>query len=158
MRLLLFSLLMFATVSHAAVYKCLLQGRLTYTDRPCDAAAQPATLPPVTAIQKSASDDLGKSHDERLSRERKSRDQADAAFLKSHAERSAREKAVRAAIIDHRVIEGMTGSEVDSALGSPDEVLPDGTRRYRRDGQRISIRFRQGAVSGISITTDSRKK
>ncbi len=144
--------------AHAEVYKCVANGKTSYTDQPCDAAAEPARLPPLNTIQRNEADDFANTYDERLSREKKARDKADADFLSQHAAGSAREKAVRTAIIAHRVIAGMTPSEVESALGSADEKLPDGSWRYRRDGQRITVGFRDGRVSGLSTTSGNKKK
>lgn len=158
MRFLLPALLLLSAPVHAEVYKCVLAGKTSYSDRPCDALAQPATLPPLNTIQRKEGDDLAKNHDERLRRDKQARDQSDAAFLKSHAEKTAREKSVRAAILDHKVIKGMTGSEVESALGWADEKRPDGSWRYRRDGQQITIRFEDGQVSGVSTTSEKKNK
>lgn len=151
-------LLLLAGPAHAEVYKCVAAGKTTYSDRPCDAAARPATLPPLNTIQRKTGDDLAKSYDERLSRDKAARDEADAEFVKNHAKKVAREKAVRAAIIDHRVVEGMTPSEVDSALGFAEETRPDGSRRYHRDGQRITVRFKNGTVHSTSITAERPQK
>ncbi len=158
MRLTALAFLLLSAAAQAEVYKCVTGGRASYSDRPCDAAAEPATLPPLNTIQRKEGDDLANSHDERLRRERQARDQSDAAFLKSHAEKTARAKSVRAAIIDHKVIKGMNASEVESALGSPDEKRPDGSWRYRRDGQRIAVRFEDGEVSGVSTTSEKNRK
>ena len=157
MRTIVLAFLLLSASAHAEIYKCVVAGKTTYSDHPCDAAAQPAVLPPLNTIEPKAGDDLAKSYDERLSRDKKARDQSDAAFLKDHAARNARDKAIRKAIIDHRAVKGMTASEVQSALGSADEILPDGTWRYRRDGQRITVRFEDGEVSGVSTTTEKKR-
>lgn len=158
MRQFFLAILLLSGTAQAEVYKCVTAGKTTYTDKPCAPHAPPAALPPVTAIQSSESDDLARRHDERLLQGKKARDEADARFVKSHAEKTERAHRVRDAIIDHEVIKGMTPSEVDSALGPADEVLPDGTRRYRQNGQRTTVRFEDGAVSHISITQERRKK
>ncbi|MES2683265.1 MAG: DUF4124 domain-containing protein [Pseudomonadota bacterium] len=158
MRLILLALLMLSTTAKAEVYKCVAAGKTSYSDRPCETGAEPAVLPPLNTIQPKAGDDLAKRYDERLSRDKKARDQADAAFVRDHAARSAREKTVRKAIIDHQVIEGMSGGEVESSLGQADEKRPDGSWRYLRDGQRIIVRFRDGEVSSVSTTSGNQKK
>ena len=142
----------------AEVYKCVVASRMVYQDRACDIEGKPATLPPITTIKRHDRDDLAKRYDERLSREKKSRDISDAAFLKDHAAKIEREKAVRKAIIDHQVIRGMTPSEVESAMGPADEKLPEGGWRYRRDGQRTSIAFKDGQVSSVSTTSEKKSK
>lgn len=149
--------LLLSTPARAEIYKCVTAGKTLYSDRPCDAAAQPAALPPLNTIQRKEGDDLAKSYDDRLSREKKARDAADAAFVKDHAEKTARAKSIRTAIIDHRAIKGMTPGEVESALGSADEKLPDGSWRYRREGQRITVNFEAGEVSGVSVKTEKTK-
>lgn len=157
LQLLLTAFVLLASLSGplaAAVYKCTVNGKTTYTDQPCNAKAEPAALPPVTAVQSSNGEDLAKSRDERLAREKVARDKADGQFLEAHAAKTAQAKAVRAAIIDHRVIEGMTPSEVSSAIGPAEETLPNGSTRHRRDGQRITVSYRSGLVSGVSISRD----
>ncbi len=158
MRLLPLLLLLLSAPAPAAVYKCVVAGSTTYSDRPCDAAAEPAALPPLNTIDRVPGDDLAKRHDERLGRDKQARDKADAAFVKDHGERKAREKTVRDAILDHRAISGMSPSEVESALGSASEKTPDGSWRYRRDGQRITVTFKDGKVHGISTTQEKSKK
>lgn len=150
--------LLLSATAQAEVYKCVAAGKTTYADRPCDAAAQPAALPPLNTIERKPGDDLARRHDERLSRDKQARDEADAVFVKERATRIARDKMVRKAIIDHRVIKGMTPSEVESALGAADEKLPDGGWRYRREGQRVSIGFKDGEVYSVSATSESKKK
>ncbi|MDO9453480.1 MAG: DUF4124 domain-containing protein [Stagnimonas sp.] len=157
MRAIALVLLLLSASAHAEIYKCVAAGKTTYSDRPCDAAAQPAVLPPLNTIERREGDDLAKSYDERLSRDKKARDQSDAAFLKDHAAKGERDKVIRKAIIDHRAVKGMTASEVQSALGSADETLPDGAWRYRRDGQRITVRFEDGQVSSVSTTTEKKR-
>jgi len=158
MRFFLLAFLLSLGTARAEVYKCVVAGKTSYTDRPCDAAAMPADLPPLNTMQRKPGDDLAKSYDERLGREKKSRQQADADFLKQHAAKSAREKRIRSAIINHQVVSGMTPSEVESALGSADEKLPEGAWRYRRDGQRITVTFKDGQVSGLSTVTEKKNK
>ena len=158
MRPILLALLMLSATADAEVYKCVAGGKTSYSDRPCETGAEPAVLPPLNTIQRKEGDDLVKRYDERLSRDKKARDQADAVFLKEHAAKAAREKAVRKAIIDHQVIEGMSGGEVESALGPADEKRPDGSWRFVRDGQRIIVRFSDGEVSSVSTTSGNQKK
>lgn len=158
MRLTALILLLLSATVQAEVYKCVAAGKTLYADRPCNAAAQPAVLPPLNTIQRKPGDDLAKSYDQRLSRGKQARDTADAAFVKDHAIKTERDKIMRKAIIDHRAIKGMTPSEVESALGSADEKLPDGGWRYRRDGQRVSVGFKDGEVSSVSVTSESKKK
>ena len=157
MRLICLAFLLLTSSAHAAVYKCVVAGKTTYSDRACDAAALPAELPPLNIIQRKPGDDLAKNYDERLRRDQKARDQSDAAFLKEHAAQAVRERTMRKAIIDHQAVTGMRPSEVESALGSADEKLPDGSWRYRRDGQRITVRFEDGFVAGVSTTRDKKK-
>ena len=157
MRLVTVLLMLAATSAHAEVYKGAVAGAITYTDKPCEANAEPAALPRLHAIPGAKKDDLARQFDERIEKGRAARDKADAAFVKQHAEKTAREKAVRKAIVDHKVIEGMTPSEVQSAIGHADETLPDGRWRYRRDRERVTVRFKDGRVSGVSTTSGSKK-
>ncbi len=150
-------LLLVINAAQAAVYKCVVAGQTSYSDQPCAKAAAPAVLPPLNTMQRKAGDDLGKQYDERLSRDKAARDKSDAAFVKQHADQAARDKAIRAAIIDHRVVEGMTPSQVESALGTAEEKRADGSWRFRRDGQRISVGFKDGRVSSVSSSSETKK-
>lgn len=158
MRTFFILILLFATTARAEVYKCMVAGKAVYTDRPCNAAAAPAKLPPINTEQPHASDDLVKNHDERQSRALKARDESNAAFLKAQGDKAAREKSVRAAIIDHRVVKGMTATEVESALGRADEKRPDGSWLFLREGLQTTVRFEDGRVSGLSSTSGRQKK
>lgn len=158
MRLVPTLLIVVSVPAYAEVYRCVSEGHARYTDRPCDAASVPAQLPSLNTIKRSQGDNLADRHDERLRREKNARDKADAIFLSKHAAQAEREKAVRRAIIDHQVINGMTPSEVESALGPADEKLPQGGWRYRHDGQRTTILFKSGRVSSVSTISENKKK
>lgn len=159
--------LLFAAVSAQAqsVYKCEEDGRVTYTDRPCSPTAQAHPLPGliVTAPPTASEKALARAHDERAKRELAERDRADAEWLKRHGEQRDRDERVRNAIIEHRVIKGMTFDEVRQALGDPDQKgggdsfgSAKDTWTWRDgDGTRV-VNFKDGEVTSTSGRRASR--
>lgn len=119
-----------APVAQAAVYRCVVEGRAIYTDRPCAVGATEHPLPELGAMPSGEASGLARQHDERRQRERESRAQDDAAWLESHAQRKAQEARMEAAIRDRQVLKGMNSEQVRRALGSPDQVerRPGGER------------------------------
>jgi len=157
MHLIFLTVLLLAGTAQAEVYKCVQAGKATYTDKPCTANAEPAVLPPVQNVPGRDASDLAAQFDARVAQGKKDRDASDAAFIKEHTEKANRAKAVRKAIIDHAVIEGMTPSEVHSAVGTADETLPDGRWRYHRDGERLTVRFKDGRVASVNTIRERKK-
>lgn len=148
--------LLLPAAAQAEVYRCTQDGRTIYTDTPCAADAAPAELP---ALNRSA--DLAAEHDRALQEGKKKRDAADARFVKEQAEKQARARKIRQAILDHRAEVGMSASELDSALGAPDQRSGDNGREtwiYQEDGYRLSVKLRDGQVSAISKKEDRKKK
>ena len=141
------------------VYKCEESGKITYTDRPCSASARATEMPQlVVAAPPSASQRaLAKAHDERLAAGESERDRNDAVWLKEHARARDREERVHKAIVEHRVIKGMTATEVNQSLGEPDQVTSSEsfgsdkeTWTYVIDGQTRTINFKDKQVTTTS--------
>jgi len=141
------------------VYKCEEGGQITFTDQPCAPGAQAAELPGliVTTPPTRAEQDLARAHQQRLERARSERDRDDAQWLKEHGNRKDREARVRKAMLEHRVIKGMTFDEVKRALGEPDEVQGGdsyGTAKtawvYAGDGRRRTVNFKDGEVTSTT--------
>ena len=141
------------------VYKCEEGGNVTFTDQPCSPDATAAILPGliVTAPPSQSQRDLARSWDERKARATAERDRADADWLKQHHGRRDREQRVRKAMIEHRVVKGMTFDEVKQALGEPhgrsggDSYGTDKETWTYADGR--TVNFKDGAV-----TTTSKRK
>lgn len=136
MRLAMMVLLLLPALSaQAEVYRCLVEGRPMYTDRPCAAGAVPHALPDISALPSPGASDLAREHDARRERELETRRQNDAAWLDDHAER--------------KVLKDMSADEVRRALGSPDEVERSGSREqwaYGAGKQRRTVVFEAGKV------------
>ena len=149
--------MLLTTPSFAApVYKCVEQGRVTYTDRPCAAGAQAAELPNliVTAPPSGAERALAQAHDARIARDQAERDRADGEWLTQHRNRRDHEARVRKAILEHKVIKSMTRDEVKLALGEPDRVdsgdsfgTAKETWTYAADGRTRVVNFKDGEVT-----------
>lgn len=141
------------------VYKCEEKGVITYTDRPCsaDAAALELRAPIVTASPTAGERSQAQAWDRRNADAIAERDRDDAQWLKQHAQRRDRGARVDKAIVEHRVIKGMTGAEVRSALGEPQQVSGGdsfGTAKeswtYRDGAGSRTVNFKDGEV--ISTT------
>lgn len=150
MRLAMMVLLLLPALSaQAEVYRCMVEGRAMYTDRPCAAGAVPHALPDISALPSPGASDLAREHDARRERELETRRQNDAAWLDDHAERKAREVRMAAAIAERKVLKDMSADEVRRALGSPDEVERSGSREqwaYGAGKQRRTVVFEAGKV------------
>lgn len=146
-----------ALQASAAVYRCEIDGRMVYTDRPCATGAQPHTLPALSTVPSEGTPDLSRQHDERVQRERESRSRDDAAWLESHARRREQDARMEAAIAAGQVIKGMRADQVRRALGSPDEVeRSQGSERWTygagRDKQAVDLE------GGVVVRIGGRKK
>ena len=147
------------------VYKCEEGGKIVYTDQPCSPDARAATMPGliVTAPPSASQRDLAHAWDERIARERAERDRGDAEWLKRHGERKDRDARVRRAMIEHKVVKGMTFDEVRQALGEPDRIASGdsyGTGKdswtYERLGR--TVNFKDGAVTSTSARKAKRSR
>lgn len=140
-----------AMQADGAVYRCEIDGRMTYTDRPCATGAQPHVLPELSTVPSESALDLSRQHDERVERERESRASDDAAWLESHARRKEQEARMESAIAARQVIKGMRADQVRRALGSPDEVERSaGSERwiYGSGRQKRMVDLEDGVVVG----------
>lgn len=150
-------LMLLGSAQASGVYKCTLEGRTVFTDRPCFSDEPPIDLPPVNheaAVPAPSGKELAKRYDQRISKGKAARDKADAAFVKQQQDASKRADTNRAAILDHRVLKGMTASEVKSALGEPDSIDASGTWLFHGDGKRTTIQFDAKGVSKVQSKSD----
>jgi len=146
----------------AAIYRCEQGGRPTYTDRPCDAQAEPLDLPGANVYERKgggagSAGDLARQYDERLARERKARDHDDAEWLKTYDVRKRREARIREGLLRGEVVAGMNAVEVRQVLGEPERVTRQDkagvvkeTWTYRDGAQTRSVNFKDGEVTSAS--------
>ncbi|HUS25416.1 MAG TPA: DUF4124 domain-containing protein [Candidatus Binatia bacterium] len=155
-----------ALPARAEVYRCVHDGHVTYTDRACAPGAPSQQLPPPNLIgpPTAAERDLARAADQRLSRETSSRHRADAEWVKGHQQKAAHAEKVHSAIVEHRVVEGMTEGEVRSAVGEPERVAESesygtghATWTYRDDRGTRSVIFKNGEVSRVGRTARTRR-
>jgi hypothetical protein len=153
------ALLLSGPAAAKPVYKCEENGTITYTDQPCSPGARAAELPGLIVTQPPtrAERDLARAHEARIAGMRAARDSDDAEWLEQHANREDRAARVRAAIIAHKVIKGMTFAEVEQSLGEPQEVQGGdsyGTDKtswiYTEGGKRRVVNFKDGQVTSTS--------
>jgi hypothetical protein len=148
------------------VFKCEDKGTIIYTDQPCAPGARAAPLPDVIVVRPPSQSqrELARAHDDRLARDRADRDRGDAGWLQEHARRQDRDERVRKAIIEHRVIKGMTMDEVRQALGEPERVQAAenyGTAKetwtYLANGQARTVNFKDREVISTAVKRKTRK-
>lgn len=156
-----------ASAGTAPVYKCEENGAITYTDQPCSATAAAHQLPAAIVVAPPSRSELerARTHDSRLARDRAERDRADGEWLTQHAQRRDREARVRKAIVEHRVIKGMTMAEVRQALGEPDDVAggdsfgsDKATWTYTDAAGTRVVNFKSGEVTTTRGKTAKRNK
>jgi hypothetical protein len=149
-RLLLLCVLCAIFAAEAAVYRCEVDRRPVYTDRPCAAGSAPHDLPVISVLPSPGEADLVADHDARRERHLKAKTQEDAKWLKDHRKRKVTDERMSAAAVDHKVLKDMSADQVRRALGSPDEVKrKDGVERWTYvDGkQRRTVVLKNGRVS-----------
>ncbi|HUP90860.1 MAG TPA: DUF4124 domain-containing protein [Solimonas sp.] len=152
--------------AHAEVYRCQVEGREVFTDKPCAAGAKPAELAPVSVMQAPPPSDLARQWDERTARERKARDRTDKAWLEKHEASKTREERVRNGRVTGKVVRGMTAADVRSVLGAPDGSTRDDGKKGDRekwtytlgDGRKQTVTFQDGEVSAVSIAKGKGRK
>lgn len=153
--------LLVAGAAPAEVFRCERDGRVTFTDTPCAAGAQPLAIAAPSTIASSPGADLAGDYDERLSRERRARVDADTRWLERHAAARADEQRIRSALAENRVVAGMTTAQVRQVWGEPDDVQVQIDQNASRErwvyrGDRGSARgrrtlsFEDGRVAGAA--------
>lgn len=142
----------FEHAAEAAVFRCAVEGRTLYTDRPCRAGDAPYALPWLGTVPAGAQADLASEHDARRERMRDARQRDDAAWLDAHSERRAHDRRMERAIREERPAPGMSADQVRRALGRPDAIKRDhkgGERWTYRDGKKQrTVRLQDGKVVG----------
>lgn len=86
----------------ASVFRCTVEGRALYTDRPCHAGDAPHALPWLGRVPAGAQADLAAEHDARLERMREARERDDAAWREAYAKRQAHDRQMERAIGEKR--------------------------------------------------------
>ena len=136
----------------AEVYRCSSGGSVVYTDRPCEAYAEPAELAPIGRVPAQDRQDLEQAFDARRARRLKSRSEHDQRWLETHQARQARADRVRQAQFNKQVIQGMNEDEVRGAIGSPDEIRRSGARQtwiYHQQKHKLALGFESGFLHSI---------
>lgn len=170
LRILGLVLLLICLPASADVYRCQRgNGTATYTDKPCHKGDKPADLPDINVVKtprpKTGDKALARQWDERLEREKKARDKADAAWVKEYDDKQTKEERVRSGRLNRKVVAGMTPEQVREVLGEPDSILTQEGREniivwsYKpRQGPQHTISFRAGEVNSVSSRSSKSKK
>ena len=155
----LFALLSPAVLASAPIYRCDAGGHLTFTDRPCSDAAE-VTLPNPNVVASPGAGERGlaRQYDDRIERERRQRDQADAVWLRQHQLQVAKDDRVRSGIVEGKIVRGMTPQQVEEVLGKPGSVAHSVKKGADQehwtytasDGTVQTVTFTDGQVTGYS--------
>jgi len=134
----------------AYVYRCIVDGHMVYTDVACAPNSAPADLPDITPVQAVPHADFAQQYDDEARRQaiivRKARAEQIAAFEK----KTAAETAIRKAVIEGRVVPGMTTAQVESVLNLPSRIEDQGGPHerwfYQNGRDRRTVTFKDGVV------------
>lgn len=137
------------TSTAAPVYRCEIEGRVVYTDRPCGQGAAPRQLPALVTLPAAPPTELTMERGRREAEAREAHDRESAAWLKAHEAGKVEEARMRAAVDEGRILKGMSADQVRRALGSPDEVERSGPSEewiYGSGKARQTVAFENGKV------------
>lgn len=155
MRLMGVFMLLLAGVAQAEVYRCPKADTTVFSDRPCDAAAEPYRAPqaPVIVPHQKAPD-LARQYDERVAREKRENAQSDAEWNRQYKARKSTEARLEQARRQRKVVQGMKADEVRRLLGEPTETSRDEDHEhvreswtYRLDDGKTQVYFKDGVVT-----------
>jgi hypothetical protein len=154
--------LLASTSVRAEVYRCLQDGRTTYTDRPCAVGAEPVQLPPVVTVAPSDHvKSLAAQYDREASKDEAAHRRARAQAAERYEKQHALDQAIHKALVEHRVIKGMTPGDVRRVLHAPTRIENEGgvTERwiYEDGAQHRTVTFKDGLVSADSTRKPRRR-
>ncbi len=139
----------------------MVDGKTFYTDTPCQPGATPVPLPPITPIDRQpTSTPMTRQFDAEARRDAATKRKADEASSKAYAANKAHEEAVRSAIIEHRLIKGMSASELRQSIGEPTRIDYEGTPSerwlYQNGRDRRMLIFTNGVLKSDRASTSRR--
>jgi hypothetical protein len=151
-------MILFSAEATAGIFRCEIDGKPVFSDKPCVAGAAPLDLPPVNTIQYSREDRaLAKAHDQRGSDERETREKANSEWHQAYQARKMREAEVRQGQLKGEVVNGMTPAQVRNLMGEPDHAsvqTSDSSDKeswtYRDGNSTATVQFRNGQVAGVT--------
>lgn len=145
-----------AVSAEAAVYKCRIDGRLSFSDKPCRAEQAPAALPAAVVVASGPRADLLGAHQRRRQRLAEANSQASQDWLENYQQRKAQAERVRAGVVGGKVVRGMDARDVQFVLGQPDRVSSTssgGSERqqwtYLEQGRSTVVKFHDGSVASV---------
>ena len=144
-----------ATPAMAQVYRCPQGNTTVFSDKPCDDKAEPYQAQrPVVVVPHEKVPDLTHQYDERLAREKKTRNEENAAWNRDYKARKTEEERLGEARAQRKVVQGMKPEEVRRLMGEPTETSRDEDRKnthetwtYLVDHNKTQIYFKDGVVT-----------
>lgn len=149
--------------ANAAVYRCEVGGRVVFTDQPCAPAAPSADLPPLNTVNADTVDhEAARRYDQRETAKAHAYARANDAWLEDYEARQERRKAVRKALVEGRVVRGMTPAEVQHAWGLPTRRNDSDHARQRwvyvNGRARQIVEFADGVVVRVRFSEARRRR
>jgi len=153
-----FALILLPLVASAELYRCPKDGTTVFSDKPCSDDAQPYMPKPIQVVPATKVPDLAKQYDDRVSKEVKERNKADAAWSKDYEAKKQQDETIRNARMAGKVVVGMTQQQVRDLLGDPQihsrnenkNIVREGWTYKNRDGSRTIVYFKDGIVSSTA--------
>lgn len=146
----------------AEVYRCVVHGRITYTDVACGAAAAPAVLPQLSTVQAGPRADLAKQYDEDAARHNAAVRKARAADADEYTAKKSQAEAIRKGVVENRVVPGMTTTQVERILNLPTQIDGQGGPHerwvYKNGRDQRTVIFKDGIVASEKTGTSRKQK
>jgi len=141
------------------IYRCQIDGRTVFSDKPCGAAAERIDVPPPMIMPAGPKADLLGEAERRDQAAAARKAQAEAEWTAEYEARKAQEEKLRAARIADEIVTGMTPEDVRRLRGDPVTVATSQSGKSQRmtwsylleDGSRLHVKFTDGVVSSTSL-------
>lgn len=138
--------------ARAYVYRCTVNGHMVYTDVACAPSSAPADQPELTGVQAVPHGDFASQYDDQARRRGIDVSRARAQEAAAYEKKTANDAAIQKALIEDRVVPGMTPAQVEQVLNLPSRIEDQGGPHerwiYRNGRDRRTVTFRDGVVVG----------
>ncbi len=145
--------------ARAYVYRCTVNGRMVYTDIACAPNSAPAELPELTGVQAVPHGDFARQYDDEARRRGIAVSRARAQEAAAYEKKTANDAAIHKALLEDRVVPGMTPAQVEQVLNLPNRIEDQGGAHerwlYRNGRDRRTVSFKDGVVTGDRKDSES---
>ena len=146
----------------AEVYRCVVGGKLVFTDIACTAGAAPAELAPLSTMDAVPHGDFAKQYDEREARRSAEVRKSRATEAEAYSASKAQAAAIRQGEVEGRIVPGMTRSQVERILNLPTQIEGQGGPHerwvYKNGRDQRTVVFNNGVVANASNGNARKRK